>query len=366
MKRLIVHIGPRKTGSTSIQRLLASRAAGLSGAGIHVPLAGRAHPGRGTHIALAREAARGITANWDRLAREIRASARDTLVISAEDFATPPYRAKAAQRLAELVAAERLDVRIVGYVRPQWQLLESEFSQQVRGGRVAAPFGAFTDRALRAGPETILDFNRVFAPYRARFGDRVRVFPLEPAALPGGLLAHFLGEIGAPAEVLDGAGATRANRRRGAKEIAVWRRLRERLDGPRRQRSWPALPRLRSVIGPDAPFAGFSEAGIRALNGRFADANARFARDYGVDAGGRLFRDAEPGGGAADRPNLASWQGLDRETRRRVTGYVRRETGVDLEDRSGRARRGRRTRVATTMTGPAPDRAGAGGDEGRR
>ena len=353
----MVHIGPRKTGSTSIQRMLASCAAGLRAHGIHVAHAGSVPTDRDKHLPLAREAAQGGTAHWARLAKEVRATDGDRIVLSSEDFSNSGCRFPAAARIAALAARESLDVKIVAYVRPQWQILEAEYSQQDCGGRVSAPFARFVAEQLLARENTILDYNLVFAPYREVFGDRVHVFPLEPAAQPEGLLANFLARIGAPIHLLDGVPARRANARRGAKEIEVLRVLWNRM--PKSAPSYRStVPGLRAAIGDDAPFAGFAGFAvdeIRAIETRFAESNRRFAVTYGIDPAAALFRHADHGPGP--RPNVSHWERFDAAERRRVRDHVRRELGFDLEGgawhralyvlrtwRASQSRRLRRTR----------------------
>ncbi len=328
MRQLIVHIGPRKTGSTTIQRLLRALSAPLRAHGIQVPVTGRIGANGFTHIRLAREAARGGHALWWRLSREIRAAKCRCVVLSAEDFSSPPARSAAAVRLAELAARERLDVRIVAYVRPQWQILESEYAQRACGRGVAARFPEFAAELLAAADDTILDYNRVFAPYRDLFGNRVRVTPLQRASMPEGLAAHFLAQVGTDGALSGGAPAEHANVRKGAREVEVWRTLRSSL--PRvLWRPRPSLPDLRAVIGADAPFAGFEVDQVRDLETRFASSNRRFARDFGVAADGVLFRDA--GHWTRPRQNVADWERFDPDLRGRLRRYLLAELGIDLD-----------------------------------
>ena len=330
MKRLIVHIGPRKTGSTTIQTMLASHRDALGADGVYVPHAGTIRANRGTHIRLARELVHGRPVQWECLAAEVRAAGPDCCVLSVEDFALPRYRAAAAVRLAEFAARQRLDVDLLAYVRPQWQIIESEYSQQVCGRGVAVPFARFASNLLAEREDTTLDYNLVFGPFREAFGSRLRVFPLQPGSPPGGLAAHFLAQIGVTARLAKGIRAPRANTRRGAGEIEVRRLLCARLPGLRKLGvRKPVLPALAALIGPDAPFAGFSAAQIRVLEDRFADANRRFALDYGIDAAGTLFRDT--GYGAGPRPNIASWEAFDADARQRIRQHVLDELGIDLE-----------------------------------
>ena len=104
MRRLVVHIGPRKTGSTTIQRMLVSRAASLRDSGVYVPRAGNKRGHRGTHAGLAWESRRQGTARWRALATEVRVAEGDRIVLSAEDFANPWCRSHAARRIADFAA----------------------------------------------------------------------------------------------------------------------------------------------------------------------------------------------------------------------------------------------------------------------
>ena len=353
MKRLIVHVGKSKAGSTSIQRMLIRRREVLRANGVHVPQAGLNR--NGSHHMLRREPHRPWTEHWTLLAKEIRSVAAGDLggathgprrgkpaapwfVISGEEFTRPEHRAVTAARLAELAEREDIEVDIVGYVRPQWQFLESVYTQRVHGRRIGATFDRFVADMLEAGERSELDYNVVFAPYRAAFGARVRVFPLEPSRLPEGLLAHFLGECGIHDRRALAAGLARANPRRNAKATEVRRlvrvqtdrRLKAGLEVPSGLRHMTQLP---SLIDDDEPFSGFDRSGIRELEAHFADANARFARDYGIDADGVLFRDpVDPG---VRRPTVAQWRDFGAAERRRVRRYVLERTGIDLVPGAG-------------------------------
>ena len=334
MKRLIVHIGMRKTGSTSIQNTLATRAADLRRDGVYAPRTGNVPHNRGTQRGLLRELHLARSPLWRRLAQEIHVAAEERFVLSVEDLAHPWYRTAAVARLVDFAARERLDVDVIAYVRPQWQIIESEYTQRVCGREVGTPvrFPCFARGLLAAKKsDTILDYAALFAAYRKAFGARLRIFPLPASSQPDGLVPHFLEQIGAPGTRSAGVGAPsrgRANVRRGAKEVEVWRLLRARIQTrrglPRRR---PSLSGLSAVLD-DAPFAGFTVDEIGALEARFADANRRFAIDYGIDASGTLFREVDVGPGR--RPNIACWEGFAPDERRRVRRLVRRQCGIDL------------------------------------
>ena len=334
-KRLIVHVGPPKTGSTSIQQALFTCRDKLRADGIHVPRAGlRQHFSKRSlsHSGLTCQHQR--ESNWTKLAEEIASTDAETFVVSAEHLTTLGRHVACAEQLEKLVARTSVEVDVVGFVRPQWQLLQSSYSQNVHSQRSKKRFSQFVREMLDAGEMTKLDYRLVFAPYRTRFGDRVKVFPLQASHLPRGLVAHFLSLVGAGTVVMEEASAQpHANKRHGAKALEVCRLVRARLGAGRLTRRH-LLPELPTLLNEDAPFAGFSWDEIRQIEDRFALANAAFARENGISADGTLFQKAAASD--AMRPNLARWEDFDSDERRRVRRYVLKRTGVDLERKHAR------------------------------
>ena len=339
MTKLIVHVGMPKTGSTSIQRMLKHRAQLLRANDLHVPeiWTHRTREFRAMkHADLAKELADKTGARqispWTRLAQEVQGTDATPCVISSEVFAKPEFRDAMARELAAFAERENVAVEIIGYVRPQWQYLEALYTQHTYARAIGgATFQRFVADMLDAGERTMFDYNVVFAPYRAAFGECVKVFPLEPSRLPQGLLAHFLQQCGVPADAAAVARLPHANSRRGAKATEVYRLASARANPER----WKLLQfkRLALLIDDDAPFAGLGLAEIRDIEAHFAAANARFARDYRIDDGGVLFRDdAVPAG---PRPNIARWQDLSPKERRFIRGYVLKVSGIDLDPGAG-------------------------------
>ena len=336
MTKLIVHVGMSKAGSTSIQRMLKHHAQLLRSNAIHVPEIRMRKPRSVKHSGLANELAGKTRARpisrWTRLAQEVQGTDAMRCVISSEIFAKPVFRDAMAEKLVSFAERENLAVEIIGYVRPQWQYLESLYTQSTFAGKLGgATFQRFVADMLNAGESTMFDYNVVFAPYRAAFGARVKVFPLEPSRLPQGLLAHFLQQCGVHADPPAVARLPHANTRRGAKATEVFRLARVGADP-----GWSRIEKpkwLRLLIDDDGPFAGLSLAEIRDIEAHFAAANARFAREYRIDDDGVLFRDeAVPIG---PRPNIARWQDLSPKERRFIRGYVLEVSGTDLDPGAG-------------------------------
>ena len=187
-KRLILHIGMHKTGSTSIQRFFSRNRRLLGLLGLCYPISigpdGRRQPKHNAIFsAISHEAdfgaahpALGPSANLiDSVAEEIARAPGRTAVMSAEGFSGE--RPVFAQALAPL--ARRFDVTIVMFVRRQDLWVESFYKQMVqsREVRLADPFAAFLSR-----PETAahMDYATIAAWWADAFSGRIVVSPFEP------------------------------------------------------------------------------------------------------------------------------------------------------------------------------------------
>ena len=295
-RTLVVHIGTPKTGSATIQRMLAALDPDLRTRGIRVPVTGRVN---GRHVGLLRAA--GVAGT--RVPGMVR------------DFA----------------AACGLTVRIVAYVRPQCQYLESRYAYAVRTGAERRPFDVYVAGTFFRRPvsrHAWLNYRRVFAPWRAVFGAGVLVTPLETTRPPEGLVAHFLKLLGAGD--LAGTAGPRANTRPGAKELEVRRLVACALPGTgarRRRQLMRRLDDLGALLAPDPPFAGLGAGEAEELMRCFTRDNDAFAREYGIAHDGVLFREAPAGG--VNRPCIGRWHDLDAATQTAVREYVRRRVGVE-------------------------------------
>ena len=339
-RSFVVHIGPPKTGSTSIQRMLWTLARPLGRCGIHVPIAGQDHGG--AHSALANEYRGNRTygrwlGGWPDLRCELseRRTAR-CFVISSEAFAC---HRRGIPRVAAVAEACDLDVEVIGYVRPQDQLIESHYSQNIKNGGTDS-FEAFQVDAL-SRPD--YDYNVVLRSWREAFGDRLKIYPLDDARMPAGILPHFLDVIGASGLAVAAAALPRVNRRIGAKHLAMMRLInmalaREMTDHALRVRVRRRLTQtLPGVLGDDAPFVGLDGERRLAVRRHFADSNARLAGEYGIDdgcpAGGCFW--TMPG--EVDVPPIRiGWADLTPEERAAVTQLARDTAGVDLASMSDR------------------------------
>ena len=325
-RRLFVHVGLPKAGSTSIQSLLTEWALPLEHCGVHVPVAGRAGA---KHARLYRISAGRLAPDpraWEVLKHELENCAASRFAISWEGFT---FQARdCAGDLAAFATSVDVDVRIVGYVRPQYQHVESRYVEQVKSGQETRPFEAVVEEYSELGR---LDYNRILAPWRKAFGQRMVVRPLDPQWMPEGLLAHFLGVIGAPGLIAEAARRPHRNRRLGVKHVEALRLIATALRAGRDPEPLQLALALRcllwdvpALLDGDVPFAALDHGQIDALGRRFAESNGKLARDVAVDAEGVLFH--APGDDLA-RPVRAELSAVELQRLRRL---VRDALGVDL------------------------------------
>jgi hypothetical protein len=203
MKKLFLHIGFNKTGSSSIQQNLSLNENHLMEQGIFYPNDANApFMQRWQHVPLA-AAVPGCKIDWvtkqkkrslDRAYKSLFALLErtrfDTLLLSTEGFGSLTMKAKQLRWLQEQFAG--YDIRVIAYVRRQDSYLLSAYQQRVKaGGKGRFRFEMHEDMAA-------LRFDERLAPWRAVFGARnVVVRPFVPALWPEGELFYdFLQAIG--------------------------------------------------------------------------------------------------------------------------------------------------------------------------
>lgn len=337
VRTLVVHVGMPKAGSSSIQYMMHRLSPALERAGVYVPATARswgAHqslvlpPGHWRH--------RPHLGGWADLEREVRRCSAPLCVISSEHFTGSLEGFLGAGRVRAMARAARREVRVVGYVRPQYALLESIYTEDVKSGATCAPFDAYLEACTRLHR---FDYDAVFRRWRKAFGIRLSVYPLEAARMPEGVVAHFLALLDARHLIPDAAALPRRNERIGAKHLEVLRLARSAMESRRfadrsvHARMLQLHRKAPAALAGNAPFRPLDAIQIRAVTAHFAAANARFAREYGVDDAGVLFR--EKPADAAGRPCRADWSDFDIAERRWVRQLVRDVAGVDLPANPG-------------------------------
>ncbi|SIT18293.1 hypothetical protein [Paracoccus saliphilus] len=204
MKKLFLHIGFNKTGSTSLQKNLAANTHVLARQGIfyphdpqapytqrwqHVPLAA-AVPGRNLPWLVPKKRAT-LAQAYDSLYTQLHHSNFNTLVLSSEGFGERAMGTDKIQWLKDQFPD--FEITVIAYIRRQDSYFLSTYQESVKAGR-SRPFN-FSDH----GKVKELYFGQRLAPWRTIFGEQnVLVRPFDPKFWPEGeLFFDFLQAIGA-------------------------------------------------------------------------------------------------------------------------------------------------------------------------
>jgi len=161
-KKIIIHIGLPKCGSTSLQAYLARKADDMRVAGYDYPTSGAFYfLGSKNHLWLAlsfglqtpffltlskqrRQLAKQHIKNaQESFSNYIDQSPGHTVVISDEHFADIASAPSLLRGLGEFLKQQFEEVSIVCYVRPYLDLIYSSFNQAVKVGKKTEPFDAF-------------------------------------------------------------------------------------------------------------------------------------------------------------------------------------------------------------------------------
>ena len=148
----LLHIGPHKTGTTSIQGALFAARERMPAHGVAFPASSR-HPMQAVLAACSRGGMIGDTRpterHWQQLLEQVDATGDSTAVISSEFFADAPDD-DTVERVVEQLGGERVHVLVT--LRPLVKIMPSQWQQYVQNG-------------LRMGYEDWLEHMLRKAPY---------------------------------------------------------------------------------------------------------------------------------------------------------------------------------------------------------
>ncbi|MFJ8277900.1 hypothetical protein ACIRA2_11495 [Streptomyces griseoviridis] len=205
----LLHIGPHKTGTTSIQGALFAARDRLPEHGVEFPARTR-HPMEAALAACARPAMMGDATpterHWTRLLRQVDATGRRTSVVSSEFFADAEDDATVA-RIVEQLGGERVHVLVT--LRPLARIMPSQWQQYVQNG-LRMGYQDWLEHMLRKAPydKPTPSFwrrhrhDRLVERWARAVGpERVTVVVVDDSDR-GGLLRTFEALLGLPAELL--------------------------------------------------------------------------------------------------------------------------------------------------------------------
>ena len=192
-RRLIVHIGHHKTGTTTIQDAFATGRVDLPGGRILYP-AQMAHNYLCRHVETWLKTGevlpgRPETPGLAAIAALMAAGEHDHTVISAEGFESVDP-AGLHRVMAEFMLPHVEEHRVICYLRPHAERVLSSFAEQMKLGLFDGTPGQFHLRALK---QKRFFYAPKMAPWRDRFGAALHVRPMLRAELAeGSILRDFL------------------------------------------------------------------------------------------------------------------------------------------------------------------------------
>jgi hypothetical protein len=383
-RHLILHIGLSKTGSSSIQRVLAEQRPALQEAGIFMPRS----PGWANHALLPASLVNDTDilwgfhpGTWEGLSRDARLTRfrrewaeemaalpdwAERCIITAEQIGGLMRTPDEVQRLADTLYAHFATVQVVVYLRRQDLHLASAYTQWLRGGVLEEP--GLPDE----GPETLFeyDYGPMLDRYAAAFG-RASICPriFSRATLVGGdVVTDFFDATGFSITVPEAAPSKNANAgitlEGQALLLAAGRRLRA-AAGNDEWRDQPPWRRFVESVGEFCSGSGWrpTRAEAQAFMARFAATNeqarARFFPhqqelfDMDVSDLPEQPVRADPASIAHTAIDLAMHEAAHSTTREAETAMGQFRLFKKLEDRKGmRVALTRAMKFSPTMLAP--------------
>jgi len=223
MRRLYIHCGLAKTGTTSIQRFLSSERERLRTLGIEYPEIGLNYS-RIAHHYIAEQLNSRAEFNSDAGAvgeflNYLRApDRRPTVILSSEGFATCLYNRRTRGRFIGFLRSTRKlndSVSIVFRIRPFSQYFDSWYIQRLKSGTVSIDMRAYVHESRR----WIINFFRSLKALKDSMG-RECIIIIDINEGGGDAVSALLARIGL-ADMMIGTNVPRHNERLGLKKAAL-------------------------------------------------------------------------------------------------------------------------------------------------
>ncbi|EKE74309.1 hypothetical protein [Celeribacter baekdonensis] len=286
MAKVVLHIGPHKTGTSYIQRRLFANRARLEQAGLYYPDIG---PNPAHHILTAKwipnpdfdlslKSHGGIDALWTKII-DTYAPKDGTLILSGEPFTRLEPARVDFKELAGLLSPFE-EVRIVYYARDPIALTQSIWQEVAKSGRFPAIQG-FVQRAIATGLASgvPVDHNLVLDTLEEGFcPDQITIFDYETVkAQPGGILQALLNVTGSD---LMAEGTLKETKQANTSPDPLAQLLATELTAPARppHAIYDAARRALLDRFDKAPTTIFTPAQIATLKASFVEKNQRFEK----------------------------------------------------------------------------------------
>ena len=200
MRTCYLHIGPNKTGTSTIQAALFENRNELRDAGIYVPEMNAAKA-RSNHHLLANEMNFDRTDAYRRaLSEELRfARLPPDVLISSENFSARIHEKDARDRIYGYFSALGYAVVIIAFVRPQVDAINSIYAERVKKLINCQPFDEFLSHFL-VSPRA--DLNAKFGHVLADVRFQTVFIPFNTHIIGAGLVSSVLTAVRLPEDAL--------------------------------------------------------------------------------------------------------------------------------------------------------------------
>jgi hypothetical protein len=223
MTKILLHVGPHKTGSSYLQACFSYHREALRERGIVLPAAWEHAPGNPSHTGLVTALLNNDLAGAKAVLEGAFAEGAETLLVSAEDLSVLPV--EALQRLRCMLGAA--DVLVVFYVRRWTDLLPSVWQELVKQGKSMSLPEYFSLQMRNPEASNEINFELKLANLIDAFGqDSIRLVCFSALEDAGSdIFSHFARHFLGWWQAEPPAGAPRYNASRGVKEIELLRQL---------------------------------------------------------------------------------------------------------------------------------------------
>ena len=233
MKRCILHIGPPKTGSTSLQHFLATNRETLAAHGIDYPaIGGGLHHGdlfRPLFVASTGETKgdlrTALPAFEQAIEAIVAAAGGDVLILSAEGLMRLSERDRLHEVFVSLFSRHGYSLESVAFIRPQFSYFNSKYAQGAKLFRIRERFSRYLEAQIR---EDGANYLGLFRPWYETPGLSLAPVPFTREEMPHGLAHRFFAACGLLDRldgVLDWQTVSGLNVSPGPKTVEVLRRL---------------------------------------------------------------------------------------------------------------------------------------------
>ncbi|MBA3519456.1 MAG: hypothetical protein H0T75_17880 [Rhizobiales bacterium] len=284
MKRIILHAGQHKTGTSAVQRFCADHREALLRLGYLYPATGLGNSGNHGRLVLqllSRTASERNDAR-SQLEKELTSNSDCDVIISAEYLSSILGREGSRSGIISLFQEYRRAVSIIIYVRSDVDLINASYAQNVKSFKVGESIKEVTKGRMDASL-------RNYQSYRTLARDpgiAMRFLPYDQQVRRDGVVRHLLSEIGLSSENIVNLGPEqRVNESVGPIAIeaalATMKRVKKRgntLSLKQQNSLKKTLFRLVAKETPEPPFQGVDEALYQQIEEHVSLEREKFAR----------------------------------------------------------------------------------------